>query len=291
MDTNNFVDVIIPVKERYNLLLTALESIKNQSLKPQKVWIIDDCSNEKIGNFPRYPFDIVLLRNKTNRGPAYSCNLAARKSNAKYISILETDDTWKPKKLEKQLKLAKKENLDFVYCNYLLNKKRNTQKFSNDKKKLFSFLLQKWSCPNPSTFFFKRKSFLKIKGFDKKMIGSHDLDLWIRITQSSFKINYVKDFLVTIENYNPNQMSREYKTRIKSINIFLSKYENTIVKSKNYQFYKSYKRELLSRALIPCLKKALIERDIFGLIIIMRYLLLSKIFYKRLKSFFLNIKK
>ena len=48
MDTNKFVDVIIPVKERYNLLLIALKSIKNQSLKPRKVWIIDDCSNEKI---------------------------------------------------------------------------------------------------------------------------------------------------------------------------------------------------------------------------------------------------
>ena len=288
MDTNKFVDVIIPVKERYNLLLIALKSIKNQSLKPRKVWIIDDCSNEKISNFPKYPFEIVLLRNKTNRGPSYSCNLAARKSNAKYIAILETDDTWKPKKLEKQLKLAQKENLDFVYCNYLLNKRRNTQKFTNDKKQLFNFLLQKWSCPNPSTFFLKRKSFLKIKGFDEKMIGSHDLDLWIRITQSNFKINYIKDFLVTIEDYNPNQMSRDYKTRIKSINTFLLKYQKTIIKSKNYQFFISYKRELLSRALIPCLKKALIDIDILGLIVIIRHLLISKLFYKRLKSFFLK---
>ena len=289
MNTNNFVDVIIPVKERFDLLLLALESIKKQSFKPNKVWIIDDCSSEKIKNFPKYPFKIKLLRNKINMGPSYSCNLAAKKSNAKFISILETDDLWKPKKLEKQLKLAKKEHLDFVYCNYLMNKKKNTQKFSNNKKELFDLLLTNWSCPNPSTFFFKRKSFLKIKGFDQKMIGSHDYDLWIRMTQSNFKLNYVNEYLVTIEDYNPNQMSRDYKTRIRSINSFLEKYQHIIIKNKDYKYFKSFKRELLSRALIPCLKKVLKEKNICGIIVISRYLLFSKIFYKRLNSYFFNI--
>ena len=46
MNTNYSIDVIIPVKERYNLLLNALESIQNQTITPNNVWIIDDCSNE-----------------------------------------------------------------------------------------------------------------------------------------------------------------------------------------------------------------------------------------------------
>ena len=288
MNTNNFVDVIIPVKERYELLLLALESIKKQSLKPHKVWIVDDCSNEKIKNFPKYPFQIMLLRNKINKGPSYSCNLAAKKSKAKYIAILETDDLWKIKKLEKQFNMATKENLDFVYCNYLMNKKKNTQKLSNNKKEIFDLLLKKWSCPNPSTFFFKRKSFLNIKGFDEKMIGTHDHDLWMRMTQSNFKFNYVNEYLVIIEDYNPNQMSRDYKTRIKSISSFLFKYKKIIIKNKNHQFYKSYKKELLSRALIPCLKKVFKDKDLIGIIIILRHLLISKIFYKRLNSYFFN---
>ena len=145
-------------------------------------------------------------------------------------------------------------------------------------------LLKKWSCPNPSTFFFKRKSFLNIKGFDEKMIGSHDLDLWIRMTQSNFKINFVNDYLVIIEDYNPNQMSRDYKTRIKSNLFFLSKYKDLIIKNKDYNFYKSYKKELLSRALIPCLKKTIKDKDILGTVIILKYLIVSKLFYKRILS-------
>lgn len=276
------IDVIIPVKERYDLLLLALESINSQSLKPSKVWIVDDCSDELIDNFPKYSFKIKLLRNKKNKGPSYSCNLAAKKSNAKYIAILETDDLWKIKKLEKQYYIANKENLDFVYCNYLLNKKKNTQRFSNNKKKIFDLILKKWSCPNPSTFFFNRKSFLSLNGFDEKMIGSHDLDLWIRMTQSNFKIDFVNDYLVVIEDYNPNQMSRDYKTRIKSNLFFLSKYKDLIIKNKDYNFYKSYKKELLSRALIPCLKKTIKDKDILGLLITLKYLIVSKLFYKRI---------
>ena len=154
MSTNNSVDIIIPVKERYNLLLNALESIQNQTVIPDNVWIIDDCSKEKIDNFKNYKFQINLIRNQINKGPSYSCNLAAKKSNSKYIAILETDDLWKSRKIEKQLKKAENLDLDFVYCNYFVNKRKNNQKFSNDKKEIIDLLLKLWSCPNPSTFFF-----------------------------------------------------------------------------------------------------------------------------------------
>ena len=48
-------------------------------------------------------------------GPSYSCNLGARKSNADFIAILETDDLWLPEKLYKQHQMAVRYNLDFVY--------------------------------------------------------------------------------------------------------------------------------------------------------------------------------
>ena len=251
MITNNVsIDIIIPVKERYKLLLKALNSIEKQSLKPNKVWIIDDCSTEKIDNFPKFTFKIEIIRNIINRGPSYSCNLGAHASNAKYIAIIETDDLWSNTKLSKQYELAIKKDLDFVYCNYSNNKKKNTQKLSNNKNLIFEFLLNRWSCPNPSTFFFKRSSFININGFDENMIGTHDHDLWMKISQSNLKIDYVNEYLVEIEDYNQDQMSRDYKTRIKSIKYFTSKHKDLIVKSKGIEYFNYYKQELISRALI-----------------------------------------
>lgn len=284
MNKNNSIDVIIPVKERYKLLLNSLDSIESQTLIPNNVWIVDDCSEEKIDNFKKYKFPITLVRNAINKGPSYSCNLAAKKSNSEYIAILETDDLWKTTKIEKQLNIAKQKKLDFVYCNYLINNKKNTQKLSNDKDVIFSLLLKMWSCPNPSTFFFRRKAFLSLNGFDESMIGTHDHDLWIRICQSNLKFDYVDEYLVEIENYNPEQMSRDYKTRIKSITHFCEKHKDLIIKIKNEKFFSEYKRELLSRALIPGLKKVIKEKNIVGLLIILKYLIFSKIFYRRIKQ-------
>ena len=62
MITNNVsIDIIIPVKERYKLLLNALNSIEKQSLKPNKVWIIDDCSTEKLIIFQNLHLRLKLL--------------------------------------------------------------------------------------------------------------------------------------------------------------------------------------------------------------------------------------
>lgn len=288
MTNRNSIDVIIPVKERFDLLLEALKSVEKQTLKPDKVWIIDDCSSEKIDNFPSYTFELEKIRNDINRGPSFSCNLGAKKSNAKFIAILETDDLWDSSKLYKQYNIAKKNNLDFVYCNYMLNKKKNTQKFSNDKKIILELLLKRWSCPNPSTFFFKRKSFIGINGFDEKMIGTHDHDLWMRITQSNLNFDFVNEYLVRIEDFNHGQMSRDYKTRIKSIKYFISKHEDLIIKNKGKSYFNYYKKELLSRALIPCIKKIIYDKDFIGLIIITKYLIFSKIFYKRIWQFLFN---
>lgn len=281
MNIKNHIDIVIPVKERNELLSNALDSIQLQTLLPKKVFVIDDCSIEKIEISKVYSFEIEIIRNTINKGPSFACNLGVKKSDAKYLAILETDDLWKPRKLEKQFLIAEKNDLDFVYCNYLLDKKKNVQEFSNDKKRLFYLLLDSWSCPNPSTFFFRRNSFLELGGFDENMIGSHDHDFWVRLVNSNLNIDFVNEFLVVIESYNPNQMSRDYKTRIKSISFFLSKHKELIITKKGLVHFKKFKNELLARALIPSLKKLLNEKKYISIIHVLSYLLFSKLFYLR----------
>jgi len=281
-DLNTDIDVIIPVKERYLLLLNALKSIEHQTMLPNKVFIIDDYSNEKIDNFKDYPFELILIRNEKNKGPSFNCNLGALKSKAKYISILETDDLWLPTKLERQFKIAEKNNLDFTYCNYFLGEKKNTQKFTSYNSEILNLLLNQWSCPNPSTFFLNRVSFLKLGGFDEQMFGSHDHDFWIRIANSNLKIGFSNDYLVRIEKYNPNQMSREYKSRIKSINFFITKHKKMIIDHKGKVYFKKYSKELMSRALIPVLKKTIKDKKILNTLNLLKYFVFSKLFYKRI---------
>ena len=112
------ITVVIPVKERFNLLKLALQSINNQSLLPKYVMIVDDASKKKINLTKKYKFNIKIIENKKNIGVSASRNKGIKLCKTKYICFIDTDDTWKKNKLKLQYNLAEKNKLDFVYCNY-----------------------------------------------------------------------------------------------------------------------------------------------------------------------------
>lgn len=78
MNNQNSIDIIIPVKERNELLNNAIKSIAKQTLLPKKVFVIDDCSVEKIEISKVYPFEIEIIRNIINKGPSFACNLGVK---------------------------------------------------------------------------------------------------------------------------------------------------------------------------------------------------------------------
>ena len=94
------ITVIIPVKERLNLLKSALISINNQSLIPKHVLIIDDASSEKISINRKYNFNYKIIRNKKNIGVSETRNKGIKLCKTKYVCFIDTDDLWKKNKLK-----------------------------------------------------------------------------------------------------------------------------------------------------------------------------------------------
>src|SRR5258708_6876493 len=103
------VSVIIPTFNRFNYLLTAIDSVKNQTHKNIEIIIINDCSTQQ--EYYNYKFEgcIVLnldtnSRNKFGFGnPGYVRTLGMRIASGKYIAFLDDDDCWFPDKLTLQL--------------------------------------------------------------------------------------------------------------------------------------------------------------------------------------------
>lgn len=139
------ITVVIPVKERFDLLKIALESINKQTLIPKKVIIIDDASSKKINLIKKYNFNLKIFRNKKNTGVSASRNKGIKLSKTKYICFIDSDDVWKKNKIRLQFQLAEKNKLDFVYCNY-----KNSKFIKNieDNKEILKRLINKWSNPN-----------------------------------------------------------------------------------------------------------------------------------------------
>lgn len=89
--------VVIPTRDRPNLVRTALRSVLEQTLDDFEVIIVDDGSVEPL-EAPTEP-GVRLIRSVTSLGPAGARNLGAGLANGEVLAFLDDDDTWTPGRL------------------------------------------------------------------------------------------------------------------------------------------------------------------------------------------------
>ena len=115
------VSVIMPSWNTGNFIAESIQSVINQTYEKWELIIVDDCSTDNtddvVGTFADKR--IKYLKNEKNSGAALTRNRALREAKGEWIAFLDSDDLWKPKKLEHQLKFMKKHNLIFSYHEYV----------------------------------------------------------------------------------------------------------------------------------------------------------------------------
>ncbi|MFM9941383.1 MAG: glycosyltransferase family 2 protein [Hyphomicrobiaceae bacterium] len=99
------VSVVIPTFNRAHRLGAALRSVLDQTFQDFEIIIVDDASTDATLSALREFSDtrISVLRHPVNRGAAASRNTAIALARGQYIALLDSDDTWLPDKLERQL--------------------------------------------------------------------------------------------------------------------------------------------------------------------------------------------
>lgn len=97
------VSVIIPVHNGEDHLPGAIETVSNQSRKPDEIIVVDDSSTDDTPNVARKFSEIRYFRNEEKRGPACARNLGIKKARGDVIAFLDVDDFWPPENLEIQL--------------------------------------------------------------------------------------------------------------------------------------------------------------------------------------------
>ena len=126
------IDIILPNYNKSNYLEEAINSVLDQTFKNWHMYIIDDNSKDDswkiIKKFSSLN-NVKSIKLSKNMGPSFCRNYGMRISKSKYISFIDSDDTWKSNKLEKQINFMEKNNLDFTYTDYTpffqTNKKKN----------------------------------------------------------------------------------------------------------------------------------------------------------------------
>lgn len=120
IDTGFNYCAVIPCFNSEKTLFGAIDSIIRQTLPPQEIIIVDDCSTDNsyetaIKCKEQFSFvRIKIIKLHKNFGPAYARNLAIKHSRADLIAFLDADDEWHPRKMEIQLDLMNRLDLDII---------------------------------------------------------------------------------------------------------------------------------------------------------------------------------
>lgn len=114
------VSIIMPSYNTASFIEETIQSVLNQTYTNWELIIVDDCSTDNtdivVGKIkdPR----IRYIKNEKNSGAAVSRNRALREANGRWVAFLDSDDLWKPEKLEKQICFMMKNRYYFSYTNY-----------------------------------------------------------------------------------------------------------------------------------------------------------------------------
>lgn len=104
-DRNELISVVIPTYQRPDLVRRAVLSVLNQTYEHFELLVVIDGTDPATVTAlePLNDFRLQIIETGTNNGPASARNLGVARSRGKWVALLDDDDEWLPKKLEKQV--------------------------------------------------------------------------------------------------------------------------------------------------------------------------------------------
>jgi len=210
------LSVIIPVYNRRDLLKEALDSLDSQRFKDFQVIIADDGSTDGSDETAESWLKTHrghLLRLKHSGFPGLVRNRAVDLAEGEWIAFLDSDDLWKPEKLQRQLEEIRREpEIRLWHCREIWQ--RGTQIVSQKKQKhrrrgdLFEDALKKCII-GPSTVLIRRDFWNQTGGFRDDMEIAEDYELWLRMTALE-PVGYLDEPLIIKRAGDWDQLSEKY---------------------------------------------------------------------------------
>jgi glycosyltransferase involved in cell wall biosynthesis len=110
------VSIIIPTYNRADILGRSILSVLDQSYRPIEVIVVDDGSTDHTMEMLAPFGDRIRVVRQENRGPSAARNAGVAQAEGEIIAFLDSDDTWEPEKLERQVRLLQQGGNDVVCC-------------------------------------------------------------------------------------------------------------------------------------------------------------------------------
>lgn len=207
------VSVLIATYNRAAMLEEAVGSVWGQTLPPLEIVIADDGSTDDTASrVAAMEGPIRYLRLAHSGRPSVVYNQALEAARGDLVAFLNDDDLWLPDKLARQVaRIESDEGTGFVY---------HDARFLYPSGRLSEPLLPPGPAPSghllaaliqdcfiaPSSILARRALLTAVGGFDERITGGEDYDLWLRLAAIT-RGDYVDAPLVTLRHH-AAQMSR-----------------------------------------------------------------------------------
>ncbi|RLZ12734.1 glycosyltransferase family 2 protein [Faecalibacter macacae] len=232
------ISIITPCYNSEKFIQETYYSIYHQSYTNWEWIIVDDNSTDDSVKIIKEFNDkrIILIRNKSNKGAAFSRNVALRQAKGRFITFIDSDDLWEKEFLEKSLNFLNDNNEELVYSSYKrVDESLNpilddfiAEDYINSKRILFN-------CPIP----------MLTSMYDSKRIGKvyfpevelrEDHAMWIELLK---KIKFARANKESLGIYRmrANSVSRnKLDIAHKQFNLYYNHLNMNLIKSLYYTF-------------------------------------------------------
>ncbi len=188
------ISVIIPAYNAGSTITRAINSVLNQTVPPEEIFVVDDGSTDNMAEAVKKFGGRVTYMRTEHLGPGAARNKALLKLKGDWVALLDSDDEWMPHKLEMQMKLFES-NPELYWSganSYLAAGAQRTLKCSRTRAKkmlasrdFFDNFLRAFSknyfLVHPSTIVIKRRVFDEVGFFNEELLRNEDSDMWCRI--------------------------------------------------------------------------------------------------------------
>ena len=233
----SLISVIMPYRQKKEYVHKAIKSVIGQTYKKFELIIIFDDEKKDdlsfIKSITKNKKKIKIIINKKNIGAGAARNKGIRKAKGKYIAFIDSDDLWKPNKLEKQIEFIESNKYKFIFSSYLI-KNGNKLKISHAKKKInYNDLLK--SCDIGLSTVMLKKSILPNNVFPK-LNTKEDYVAWLKICKKRITAHGQKDIFV-IWNNTKNSLSKPLMRKlIDAFKVYYSYEKLSLITSLIYVF-------------------------------------------------------
>ena len=229
------ISVIIPVYNRETTILRCLDSLKSQTFDDYEIIIINDGStdkseeliNEYSGNFRRFQYISI-----DNNGVSNARNIGILKSNGKYVTFLDSDDTYQENFLASMYNQISINDADACFCGHFIvnsyDEKKKAKIYFKKSNLLINYLKNK-TTPNTNSWIIRRDILINKRLFFE--VGNNlgeDMIFFTSLILVTKNINFVKAYLTNYYISTEDSLSKKIDDKVQRDFLWMNKLKKNI---------------------------------------------------------------